>query len=487
MSASSLQRTCLALIVAVGVGSAARAQLDDPCSPFYGCCNDMRFFEPVDLDLDCQGCCQQCGFFFNYDKLAWTNTGERVYVGDPYTQQQMFRVYGGIPLDPTTGDPIIPPIIPTSIQNAIPRATWHMGDRYEVGFWSEHGTGFKMSVLNGPDDLQSFNIGLDGGVQGGFQDGNRLPIGDVYIPFRTDPGLLAGFIDLDYGVIDADGNILGFDRNGDGTLDGDGFTDDWNNNGQHGADGFDLDGDGEPDTIIIGIPPDYGDMVIIPISFGFVNIRNATKTNGFEFMRTHRLDNSHFKVKHQNNHFEWSYGARFLQLDDQFIVDAFGVTNANWSIGDTTINQQIVNNIVGPQVGYKWIHSRGRWSLDSEGKFLFGYNVRDWTQQGFVAEDATPSRYNHPLFVVPHSFSYGRSDGGFSPTAELRLNLNYRLTDNIKLRLGYTGTFVNNIRRAASHVDYVLYENGNVMGFRDVNEGEDILSNGVNFGVEITQ
>ncbi len=483
-----MKQSCLAILLAFGASSWAQAQLDDPCSPFYGCSNDLRFFEPVDLDLDCRGCCGPCGFYFNYDKIWWATSGERAEIGDPYTEQHMFRLYSAIPLDPKTGDPINPPILPNSITSAIPRATFHNGDRYEFGYWGENGRGWLMSVLNGPDQVQSFTLGSDGGVQGGFQDGNRLPIGDVYVAFRTDPGLLAGFIDLDDGPPGPDGNILGTDDNDDGTLDGDGFTDDVNDNGQHGADGFDTVAPfNEPDTNFVGAIPDYGDLVVIPISFGTVNLRNSLSINGFELMHGHRLDNSHFKVAHQNNHFELSYGARFLQLDDQFVMDALGVTNANWSIGDTFVNQTIVNNIVGPQVGYKWAHSRGRWSLDSVGKFMFGYNIRDWEQTGTVAEDATPTRYNHPLYIVPHSFSRGRSDSGFSPAAELRLNLNYRLTDNIKLRLGYTGTFVNNIRRASTHIDYVLYEDGNVMGFRDVNEGEDIFSNGVNLGVEITQ
>jgi hypothetical protein len=118
---------------------------------------------------------------------------------------------------------------------------------------------------------------------------------------------------------------------------------------------------------------------------------------------------------------------------------------------------------------------------------MLGLNVREWQQRGYVGEDLTPGRTNNYLFIPPQSFSHGRSDSGLSPTGELRLDLAYMLTDNISLKLGYTGTVVTNIRRASTHVDYVLNEGGNVMGFANVNEGEDILANGVNFGVEITQ
>lgn len=490
MPASSLKTIGFATLIAIGLTSFAQAQLDSSCSPFYGCDNDLQWFEPVDLDLDCQGCCDQCGFFLSVDKVWWAATGERVEVGDPNVQQRMFRLYSAIPLDPVSGQPIAPPILPNSIQDAVPRASFSDGDRYEFGYWNEKGEGWLMSILNGPDDRQSFTLGLNGGSQGGLQDGNQLPIGDVYVGFRTSPGLLASFLDIDEGALNG---ILGDSDAGNGILDGDGFADDVNDNGQHGADGFDTeDPFNEPDAGLIGALPDYGDLVIIPISFGTVNIRNTTKLNGFEIMRGYRLDNSHFKVAKQNNRFEVHYGARFLQLDDEFVFDGLGVTSpdgldgADWSIGDVSINNSIINNMVGPQLAYKWVHARGRWNVDSIGKVMFGYNIRDWKQRGFTAEDATPGRVNNPLYVVPQSFSYGRSDQGFSPVAELRLNLSYRLTDNIKAKVGYTGTFAGNIRRASTHVDYNLYENG-LMGFRDVNEQEEIFTQGVNIGIEIMQ
>ncbi|WP_442485440.1 BBP7 family outer membrane beta-barrel protein [Aeoliella sp. SH292] len=492
MSASSLKATYLALLVMAGFASTVRAQLDDPNSPFYGPSNDMRFFEPVDLDIDGRDSIPRTGFFFQYNKLAWATTGERVEIGDKDTIQRWFQIYDGVPTDPTTGNPIVPPIIPNSIKNAVPRANWSMGDRYEFGFWGEKGGGWLISILNGPDDRQFAQFGLNGGRQGGFQDGLQSPIGDVFVAFRTDPGLLASFVDMHEDAVGPGGGILPDSDAGNGILDGDGIADDINRNGVYGPDGVRID-----DEFFI-VPTDYGDLVILPISFGLVNIHNTTKFNGFELMRGHRLSNSHFMEKHQNNHFEWGFGARFLQIDDTFQFEGLGVRsddfgiddnfdNADWSLGDTLINQQITNNIVGPQLSFNWAHQRGRWVLSSAGKFMLGLNVREWKQRGYVGEDLTPGRTNNYLFIPPQSFSHGRSDSGISPTGELRLDLAYMLTDNISLKLGYTGTVVTNIRRASTHVDYVLNEGGNVMGFANVNEGEDILANGVNFGVEITQ
>src|SRR5690606_30918848 len=129
---------------------------------------------------------------------------------------------------------------------------------------------------------------------------------------------------------------------------------------------------------------------------------------------------------------------------------------------------------------------QGRWVFDTQGRFMLGYNIQNWEQVGFIGEDLLPGRANHPLYARAKSFSYGRSEDALSPVAELRTNLSYNVTDSIALKLGYTGTFANNISRAGNHVDYAFYDQGKVMGFRDAGN-EQIMVNSVNFGIEITQ
>lgn len=452
MSASKLRLFGVALLLAAGAATRAQAQLDDPNSPFYGPSNDLQWFEPVDLDLDGRGLRDRAGFFFRYEKLYWSVGGERVEVGDPDTVQRQFRIYSAVPLDPETALPINPMLLTNSIESAIPRADFHFGDRYEFGFNDEKGNGWMFSVLDGPDSFQTFNIGLGA---------DRL-LGDVFVSFRSDLGTFAGFLDLD----------------------GDGFADDPNNNGIHGPDGIDLDGDGTPDVLLIGAPPDYDDLVTLTTAFGEVVQRNNTKVNGVEIMRTHRLKNSHYQVSHQNNQFDIFYGARFLQLDDQFVFSGDG----GLFMGETFFDTQIVNNIVGPQVGFQYNRHQGRWRFDSQGRFMLGYNIQNWSQNGFIGGGIFPSDPNSPLYGRAKSFSYGRSEDDLSPMAELRANLSYHLTDSIALKVGWTGTFVDNIRRAGNHVDYAYNADGvgKVMGFRDAGS-EQIFVNGVNFGVEIHQ
>ena len=473
----------LALLVSAGFALPAFAQLDSPDSPFYGPANDMQWFEPIDLDIDGRGGSRPTGFFFNYDKLFWTTSGERVEVGDRNTTQRAFRLISAIPLDPVTGQPIATPVLNNSIKNAVPDAAFHGADRYDFGHWSADGSGWLMSVIDGPDQVQTFTLGLGGGT---LANGLQSPLGDVYVAFRTNPGALAGFIDLDDGAIGAGGNILGSDDNGDGIADGDGFADDVNDNGQHGNDGFDnAPPFNQPDAGIIGALPDYGDLVTLVTAFRGVTIRNTTKVNGFELMRAHRLDNSHFKVANQNNYFEFHYGARFLQLDDRFFFDG---SDPGLSIGRNQWDTTITNNIVGPQVGYRWLQTRGRWEFDSMGKFLWGFNNQNWRQKGFALDGVTPLRPNNPLYLRAASFSYAKNEQEFSPAGELRLNLNYRITDNVKMKLGWTGTLVGGVRRASENIDYALFagDEGKLMGFRD-GGSQELITQGVNIGIEITQ
>jgi hypothetical protein len=64
---------------------------------------------------------------------------------------------------------------------------------------------------------------------------------------------------------------------------------------------------------------------------------------------------------------------------------------------------------------------------------------------------------------------------------ELRAQASYQITRALAARLGYTATFVDNIRRASAQVKYELPN----MGFRDEEITQDILINGVNFGFDV--
>lgn len=125
------------------------------------------------------------------------------------------------------------------------------------------------------------------------------------------------------------------------------------------------------------------------------------------------------------------------------------------------------------------MNQRQRWKLEAEGRFMFGYNTADWNQTGLMGEGMVPGALNQPLYGRATAFSHGLQEQDFSPVAELRLQASYNVTSGAAFKVGYTGTFVGNIRRAAPSVRYALPD----MGY--LNAGtQDILINGLDFGVE---
>ena len=546
------------------LAASASAQLtQSPLGPvdYY---HDLQVFAPVELDFGNEPCGRCDGYFFVYDKLYWSMTGERIALGAPDRMREAPPVWfdrnpldnqnpytgvqfppevtdpndpnsmtgipevptifdGTLPVDPATGRPLNPdtgnpinrPLLMSNILSGLPNAKFAWGDRYEFGV-VEDGRGWAISVLDGPEQEQGrfygmgpAGIDLNGdGLGDGILDGDRFnddvpgfdlngngildtfgfqyntqeqqgglasPLGSVYVAFNYEPGLMHGFIDVrDNTTTDPFGRILATDSDGDGILDGDGFADDIDEDGQHGGDGVDLDGDGDEPDALGAIVPDYDDLVELPTSFQTVFVRNSAEVKGVELMRMHVINNRHFKAANQNHHFEMYYGLRYMRFQDQFFFDADGGV-----LGRTKIHTAIDNNLFGPQLAVRWHNQRGRWSTNFQGRALLGYNVSNWTQDGFLGEDLIPGANNHPLYLRPTSFGYSKREDDFSPVAELRLEGTYRVTKKLALKLGWTGTFIGNVHRAATHINWELPK----VGLLD-RGSDDLWMNGWNGGIE---
>jgi hypothetical protein len=246
------------------------------------------------------------------------------------------------------------------------------------------------------------------------------------------------------------------------------LADDLNENGIPGASFIVVD------DVIVAFITDFEDLHQFNIFFDNVSVRTRTQTSGVEAMWEHELTNRHYMAKHQNNNVTVGFGARFLRLEDEFDVDAQGSI-----LGHSFWNTSFDNNIVGPQVSAKWTNQRQRWRLEAGSKFLFGYNIANWDQEGLMGEELIPGALNRPLYGRPTTFSHGLQETDFSPVAELRLRASYFLTKALTLNVGYTGTYVGQIHRAATSVRYSLPD----MGYSKAGT-QEIISNGVDFGVE---
>lgn len=443
------------------LASLAGAQVEH-CPP---CCeHDFQWFEPVALDLDCTPDTPDCGLFFHYDKQYGTISGERTALGvrdlnQPFvTGSRVFQT--GIatqvipdPDDPTEftviilrGEDVIlePGVVGATIRDAGPKAEFGWGDRYELGFGDKEG-GWLLGVQDGIDQTQ--------GDVYGFGDIN--PLGGVYIPFLDPQFLMTGFVDIN----------------------GDGIADDLDGDGQFGPDGVDTDDTPGPDTNVPGFPPDFDDLASQPTTWQTVAVSSHTTVDGVEINKFHNLKNDHMMAKHQHNQFRLMYGVRFIRLRDQYNVDAFGGT-----LGDSFWHTQIDNNLVGPQLGLSWFHTRQKFRFELNSRFMAAYNIGNWDQTAALGSglqnNVTP--YNTPILWNNTYSTHGRQTEDFSPLAELRAQLSYQVTTAISAKLGYTATYMGNIHRAAPSIRYELP----TMGFLD-GSGENAVINALNFGVDV--
>lgn len=465
--------------------------------------HELQMFSPLQLDLDNSTEDQWSGYFFNYNKLFWSYTGERVTVGDPNVVVLAEQIYLQNPFD--EGIRPDPYVVRNGLEDVPPKAGFAFGNRYELGY-RDHDNGWMIGVLDGPELNQTEVHGFtrvdtnDDGIPDGLppfieddytdgtdigpgtgpvQDVRAFGYGSVPVNFQTPVGYLLGFR-----------NYL---LNAFGALEGTQWGPFWYI-GNYGApvdepdpgdDPFtmadDLDGDGIPGAqAVIGpngeviLITDFEDLHFFNVFFDTVTVHNTTETDGVEAMWSHSLTKRHRMAKHQNNEFTLSWGARFLKLYDQFRVDAEGSI-----LHDGFWDTSFTNQIVGPQVALRWLNRRQRWTLEANGRFMFGYNTADWDQNGLIGEGMIPGALNQPLYGRATAFAHGLQEREFSPVAELRLQTTYHVTTGFAVKAGYTGMFVGSIRRAAPSVLYSLP----YMGYQDSGT-QDLLVNGFDLGIE---
>jgi Putative beta barrel porin-7 (BBP7) len=480
--------------------------------------HDLQFFAPVELDLNNQPFSDDCGYFFNYDKLIWSFSGERYTVGDPNVNVQAERVYilrpqdQGAPPGSAANDILTNSYtIINGLQSVIPDAGFAFGDRYEFGY-RDRGNGWVIGILDGPELNQNEIHGmnnvplppgqvfpeLDGGELPPFDPGYQAPtntpvsgdflrpqgFGSVHINFATPTGFLLGFRDylnfLAEAQIGTQTGPIFYVGNYGGLLEGTAdtanptitffrLTDDIDGDLIPGS-GFILDAMG---NAILEFT-DFDDLHEFNVAFDQVVLRTTTETNGVEAMWTHELDNRHYQAQHQNNRLSVAFGARFMKIYDRFSFNADGGI-----LGHTFSETAWHNQIVGPQLAASWTNQRQRWRLSADAKFLFGYNIQDWDQINGIGEELIPGATNRLLFGQPTYSTYGLQRHAFSPVGELRVDAAYYVTQSVALTFGYTGMYVGHVRRAAPSVRYYLPD----MGYREAGT-QDLLVNGFNFGVE---
>lgn len=340
-----------------------------------------------------------CGYFFQYDYLLWSVNAPRVTtIGDAGSERTVN--VGGVSYHFTN-----------SLDTSWIGEEFHSGHRWEFGNQGEQ-DGWIGSVLYGSYEESLSASGV-----------NFAPI-DPY-------NLLAGYEDLN----------------------GDGIDDDRNGNHVFGRYGEDL---GTPDppngftppfdnVIDQAAPTDVGDQVLYLVTFGNFQVHNTTTLAGVEFMYSHRTCMS------DRNQWTWFGGVRYLSVEDQF-----GFTATGGILDATSLDTTVHNNVVGPQVGGRWVHRRGWFSLSAEGRFLAGLNAQRGTMTGQIATNAQATGLNEPAALTATAFNDAVSDEVFSPIGEVRVDSRYFINRFAAFRVGYTGIYAGGISRAAPKVVYEL-------------------------------
>src|SRR5450755_3207807 len=123
----------LTAALALTFATSARAQANLPFGPEnYDC--DLQLFAPVEIDLNDQPYHDDHGYFFHYDKILWSYSGERALIGDPVVTlaEESFRFnsqdipYTGSASDPNGTQPQ-PYNVLNGIQDAYPDAGFATG------------------------------------------------------------------------------------------------------------------------------------------------------------------------------------------------------------------------------------------------------------------------------------------------------------------------------------------------------------------------
>ena len=238
----------------------------------------------------------------------------------------------------------------------------------------------------------------------------------------------------------------------------------------------------------------------LSVRFDELNARYTVKTWGAELSYLYRTHP--FRC---GGILEWYFGARYLEFDDRFAVDArtfveddedefLSIPNG---LGDCWWENRADNHIVGPQFGFHWFRKTSRWTWSTAGRFFAGFNQQNVKLQGLLGDGLDPATVYAGAFageedvvlkisnMSPTAFNHSRRFHEFSPAAELRVNLTYQLTRSVSLGAGWTALWIDNVARAPGLIDYTLAQDS-VMGIGPDNT-QDVFAHGVNATVTVNR
>jgi hypothetical protein len=460
--------TLIALVI--GVGSAWADDGNETWSPFGP--SDVRYdldlFAPPDLSAYANWPRPNEGFFFQYDRLYMAISGpHRTPIGQGGTALGFFT--GPAQFDPTTQNPnLVVTQYSSSVDTGFIKADQVWGNRFELGFM-EDDKGWLVSIMNLQKQSQSFTAGSTSAAGG-------TPAGQTIV-FRDPRGLLFGFVDMNGDGFDDDLNLAQFFGGPSGKFPP----------GTFGVFGRPLPPSNDNLAPVGSITPtsyagftDFGDEVkLVPI-FNSISAINQTSMVGTEVDRQWRYPTTDYGV------WDGFVGIRWLQLRDFFGVTAINdeptATTAVGLPGTSFWNSTVENNMVGPQIGFRYSHDVARFNILTELRFMAAINLQSTHLNGEIGsalEPLTVNPINVPLQLVRTSFASWKYDETFAPVGELRVGVNYALTKAIGIQAGYNAILGGGISRASRRIDYVLP----ALQINNTNKNDAFFTDGLNIGI----
>jgi hypothetical protein len=235
----------------------------------------------------------------------------------------------------------------------------------------------------------------------------------------------------------------------------------------------------------------------LPVVFYNIMLTHWSDQWGGELMYLHRL-----LTCHEGSTVELFAGARYLEFNDGFRFlagDATTTPTFPSFLADSTWQVAAENHIIGPQVGLRWFKKQGRWTLNTEGRFMAGFNLQNIHEvinlgpnlnPGNLTVTSEPSHvaYLHPTVMGPTQATYDAFASEFSPALELRLDARYQITRYLNFHVGWTGFWTNSIARGDALVDYTVDGGtGKMMGIDMTNNRENLFINGLTLGFDFNR
>ncbi len=452
---------------------------------------DARLFAPADLSYYGNGPRRPKGWFFTLEGLQMaTSAPERTTVGNPDFHPLTFDGQGFAIQQNTVDTGFILPGM-------------RQGERLQLGYVDDEGKGWMVGTMV-LHTASSYNTTTNAGMS-------------FSAPFVNGVSPLEGFVNE---ILPIPANQPGFTGSTTGFAS---VNADINGNGIFGASGQDIGTPNASPPPLFVPPPDgfpdvphatdFGDLVSLPIVFPVLQTKYSVRTWGVEVMRTWQLGKGRI-----GGAWDVMAGVRYLRFRDSFYFSGTGqhivvqltppppATGDVYTglLSDTAITQTADNNLVGPQIGLRYVKGYGRLSIQTEARFMAAANFQNNRQNGWIANrpnqalvrplftlfphDNTILRYGFvPSVTTPNLFSSGvnhtQHATQFSPVGELRVNLNYQIYRSLGVNVGWTGLVMGGMARSPDMVNYALPD----MGILSAHNRQVVLLNGINFGVNINR